>query len=63
MVRLCHAARHLFRGIMGSMGVLSLLVLVGCGAPAGQDDRTSATYEPTPPHIQDVGEQLVGPIL
>src|SRR5262249_62383623 len=42
---------------------IGLLLLAGCGRGAvGQDDPTSATYQPTPPQPQDVGPRLVGPI-
>jgi len=42
---------------------MGLLLLAGCGGGAvGQNDPTSATYQPTPPQPQDVGPRLVGPI-
>jgi hypothetical protein len=63
MTRPGDKAHDRFRWIMGSVAIIGVLVLVGCGTPAGRDDPAATTYEPTPPRIQDVGEQLVGPIL
>jgi hypothetical protein len=41
-----------------------MLLLVGCGAESlSHDDPSSATYQPTPPQVQDVGGRLVGPIV
>lgn len=46
------------------MGLWIALLLIGCGAgTASQDDPTAATYQPTPPQLQEVGARLVGPII
>jgi hypothetical protein len=52
---------HSLRRLIGLW--IGLLLLVGCGKGAvSQDDPTSATYQPTPPQLQDAGPHLVGPI-
>ncbi len=63
LARSDHQGDDVWRWLLGTVGLLGVLVLVGCGPPGGHEARTSATYEPTAPHIQDVGAQLVGPIL
>jgi hypothetical protein len=43
---------------------VGILCLAGCGGePVSATDPSTSTYQPTPPHPQEVGTRLVGPII